>query len=196
MQYVEVAAHLHQRVGSIIIGVEHQQVRIACHGITDADIVAVAAAHGVVLAAHGGEHQIVAAVGVLGECREIALGDDACLVESIGLVVGIGHFKECVEGFGAESGLRSRLVDKLSDGGLPLRGPVTVPCIDALLLHFERNEQLIGARVALHQSDTLQRVELLVEQGEVVDGLLHSTSLTGKELCLVASICLFAQQAV
>ena len=68
LQHVEIVVHLQQRVGRIIIGVEHQQVRVAGNGVADADIVALAAAHGVVLAAHGGEAEIVAAIRLLHEC--------------------------------------------------------------------------------------------------------------------------------
>ena len=62
LQGVEILAHLNQRVCRIIIGIEHEQVGIAADGITDTDIVAVAAAHRVVLAADRGKHQIVATI--------------------------------------------------------------------------------------------------------------------------------------
>ena len=99
MQYIEVTAHPEQRVGGVVISVEHQQSGVAADGIADADVVAVAATHRVVGAAHGGEYQVVAAAGLFGKRREVALRDDAGHVKRIRLVVGSGCFEEWFKGF-------------------------------------------------------------------------------------------------
>ena len=62
LQRVEVAAHLQQRVGGIIIGVKHQQVRITTDSVADTDIVAIAAAYRIILAANGCKYQIITTV--------------------------------------------------------------------------------------------------------------------------------------
>ena len=48
--------------------------------------------------------------------------------------------------------------------------------------------------IALHQSHLLERVELLVETGEVLDGLFHRLALAGEVFLFVACIGLVAQQ--
>ena len=71
-----------------------------------------------------------------------------------------------------------------------------MPCVNALLLDVQRNQQLIGMGIALHQSDALQRVQFAVEQCEVVEGFFHRASLAGEVFDLVAGISLVAEQVL
>ena len=56
------------------------------------------------------------------------------------------------------------------------------------------DEDLIGMGVALYETQSLQGVELMIEDGEVLYRLLHRLTLAGEIFCLVASICLVAEQ--
>ena len=69
-----------------------------------------------------------------------------------------------------------------------------MPGIDAPLLFLERHEDAVGGCVALHQSEALQRVELLAEPSEVADGLFHCTAYAAEIGVLVAGIGVVAQQ--
>ena len=62
------------------------------------------------------------------------------------------------------------------------------------MLYHQWHEQLVGVGIALYESDALQGVELVFEQGEVVDGFFHRATLAGEVVGLVAGIGLFVEQ--
>ena len=194
LQYVEVATHLHECVGCIIIRVEHEQVRVAAYGVANAVIVALAAAHSIVGTAYRSEHKEIPAVRLLGQCGEVALRNDIGTIERIGFVFGISSFEEWFEGFGTQVCLCCSLVDKTAHEGLSFRCPITVPSLDAFLLNTKRNEQFVCMRITLYKSYALERVEFMVEQSKIVERLLHCVSATCKILCLVAGESLFLEQ--
>ena len=169
---------------------------VAADGIADAHIVAVAAAHGVVLTAHGGEAEPGAVVRLLHERRQVALGNQVGLVEGVGFVVAPGSLEEGLESFRTQVGSGRRCGNKLADGGQTALRPIVVPGIDALLLTVERHQQLVGGRIALYQSQALQGVELMAQHAEVMEGFLHGLALTGEIFGFVAGIGLRAQQVL
>ena len=169
---------------------------IAADGVADAHIVAVVIAPSVVLKANGREAEPGAVVGLLHQRGEKALGNQSGFVEGLGLIVGLGSLEEGLEGIGLQVGSRGRRCDELTDSGQTTIIPIAMPGIDALLLTIERHQQLIGRRIALHQSLTLQGIELRAKQVEVMKGFLHRLSLAGHILGIVACIGLIAKQVL
>ena len=194
LQHVEVIIHLEQRVGSIVISIEHQQIGVAGNGITDTDIVALAAAHGVVGTAYRGKAKIIVAIRMFHQRRLITCGNQPCGIERVWLVVAGSRFEESIEGLGSKVGLWCRLRYQHAHLAEPIRCPVILPCIDALLLNMHGNENLIGMSIVLDKTELLQRIELTVKDGEMADGLLHRLAFTGKVFRLVAGIGLAAKQ--
>ena len=122
------------------------------NSITDTDIVALTATYAVVGATDRGKTKEIAIIGLFHQCRLITGRNQTCFVKSIRYII-ICHFlEERIEGIRRQTCLRCRLSYQLSYFSQPFWCPVCLPCVDALLLHLQRNEYLTGMGIALHQS--------------------------------------------